>query len=142
MSARGDIHTPWGKQTLPQRCATVKDDCHSPRAAASADLDAPSIAPPGDGGVSNCVGGAEVARRSHKPEVEGSNPSPATNPLRVGGLTVDPEALSERTLLFLKLVCAHHRCAPNEALERALSFYCNSEIGLQRCADLNGGEGV
>lgn len=27
---------------------------------------------------SNCVGGAEVARRSHKPEVVGSNPTPAT----------------------------------------------------------------
>lgn len=26
----------------------------------------------------SCVGGAEVARRSHKPKVEGSNPSPAT----------------------------------------------------------------
>lgn len=27
---------------------------------------------------SNCVGGAAVARRSHKPEVVGSNPTPAT----------------------------------------------------------------
>lgn len=30
----------------------------------------------------NCVGGAEVARRSHKPKVEGSNPSPATKSKR------------------------------------------------------------
>lgn len=33
------------------------------------------------GGIEHehCVGGAEVARRSHKPEVAGSNPAPATS---------------------------------------------------------------
>lgn len=31
-----------------------------------------------DADIKHCVGGAEVARRSHKPEVVGSNPIPAT----------------------------------------------------------------
>lgn len=123
------LHTPWGEQKITERCARVKDECHSPRTAREADLDAPSIAPPGDGGVSNCVGGAEVARRSHKPEVAGSNPAPATT-------------LSDDALLFLRLIMAHENCDMAAAIERAATLYCNSIIGLQRLADLREGDGA
>lgn len=75
-------------------------------------------------GDEHCVGGAEVARRSHKPEVEGSNPSPATT------------LLTDDATLFLRLIAAHHRCDLAAAIERAAAHYCNKMIGLQRLADL------
>lgn len=142
----GGIYSPWNEQPLTERAARVKDECRSPRAAREADLDAPSIAD--DGGVSNCVGGAEVARRSHKPEVEGSNPSPATNSLRVGGLTVEPEGLghvviSEAALLALNLIATAKNESLGAAVARCAAFYVNSELGGHRgAADLREGDGA
>lgn len=50
----------------------------------------------------HCVGGAEAARRSHKPEVAGSNPAPATIMLE----------LSDAVAGLLALVAAHEGKAP------------------------------
>lgn len=154
MSGREDIHTPWNRQTLPERCATVKQVCqqepsadaegqggavHELRHEEGSQSCLPSDRAENKPGATAVIAGAPNSPRAAR-EAEGSNPSPATNPLRVGGLTVDPEdlgrvAISEAALFALKLIAAHENCSLGRAVEIAAYHYGTEGIGLPGLTD-------
>lgn len=74
------------------------------------------------GTVSFCVGRAVVARRSHKPEVAGSNPAPATT-----------LPVSAATMALLKAIAAHERLTVAQ-LVAELACERAKTIGLSRLA--------